>query len=131
LSTLFKELKLNLKATISFLLPLKIRYFIFGFVFAFLFVFLPLQGYIWFRELPNPSLLIEKGYNRSTKIVDRNDELLYEIYVDRKYNPVELNQIPEHVIQSTLAIEDEKFYSHVGFRIDSIFRAAKETLLKR
>jgi 1A family penicillin-binding protein len=57
--------------------------------------------------------------------------LLYEIYVDRKYDPVPLVEIPNHLIQATLSIEDDSFYEHRGFRPLSILRAAKSTIIDK
>jgi 1A family penicillin-binding protein len=109
---------------------MKLRIFTFGMLFSFTFIFVPYQIWVWYTQLPSPGLLVEYGKNRSTKILDRNGRLLYEIYVDRKYNPVTLKEIPDHVVHATLAIEDDQFYTHRGFRVDSIMRAAKATVLE-
>jgi 1A family penicillin-binding protein len=108
---------------------IKARVFILGVAFTLFFIVAPLRVYSWYRELPNPDLLVDKGNNRPTRILDRNGQLLYEIYSDRRYDPVSLDQIPPHVIQSTLAIEDSEFFNHRGFRPLSIMRAAKATIL--
>lgn len=102
-----------------------------GFAAAIVFVFIPSIVGKWLRELPNPELLVVDGSAKSTKILDRNGKLLYEIYVDKNYDPVRLDKIPKHVKNATLAVEDATFYSHVGFRPESMLRAAKETLFKK
>jgi len=102
--------------------------FIFGILFAYTFIFLPYTIYSWYADLPSPELLSQIK-NKSTKILDRNGRLLYEIYIDRNYDPVKLSQIPQHVIQATIAIEDDTFYNHAGIRPVSMLRAAKETIL--
>jgi len=94
-------------------------------VFAFLFIFLPYEIYVLAQDLPSTDLLIEKENRRSTKILDRKGSLLYEIYEERKYEPIILEQIPQQTIDATLAIEDDRFYEHNGFRVDSMFRALK------
>ena len=99
--------------------------FLSGCMFAFLFIFLPYEIYVLAQDLPSTDLLIENENHRSTKILDRNGNLLYEIYEDRKYEPVVLGQIPQQVLDATLAIEDDRFYEHRGFRVDSMFRALK------
>jgi 1A family penicillin-binding protein len=106
------------------------RSFFFGGVVVTLFAFVPLEFYRWFRELPNPdSLIAESVGNKSTKILDRNGRLLYEIYVDKEFTPVKLTQIPQAVLNATIAVEDATFYEHHGVRLDSIIRASRNTLL--
>ncbi|MBW6441285.1 PBP1A family penicillin-binding protein [Patescibacteria group bacterium] len=104
--------------------------FVFGAIFSIIFIFVPFVVFTWFRELPSPDLLIVEANRKSTRILDRNGELLYEIYVDRNYNPVEIEQIPNFVIQATLAVEDDKFYEHNGVRLDSIIRATKKIIFE-
>jgi len=100
-----------------------------GVLFTIVFVFLPIQISRWFRELPNPSLLVIDASRRSTRILDRNRELLYEIYVDRNFDPVRISQIPDFIINATIAAEDENFYTHPGIDVRAIIRAARETVL--
>ena len=100
--------------------------FLAGIVFSFIFIYLPLSAYNWYRNLPQP-VLLSQITNKSTKILDRKGRLLYEIYVDRKYDPVQLSDVPRNVIDSTLAIEDSGFYNHRGIRPLSIIRATKAT----
>jgi penicillin-binding protein 1C len=100
--------------------------FLVGFFGAIFFVMVPYELSVWFRDLPKTDLIVSETSRRSTRIFDRNGKLLYEIYVDRKYDPVELEQIPEVVKEATLAVEDEGFYSHGGFRVVSMGKAAYE-----
>ena len=79
-----------------------ILYFTFGIAFAIFFIVSPIVIYTWFRALPKPELLISQGTNQTTKFLDRNGKLLYEVYVDRKYIPIPLDSIPEHVVQANL-----------------------------
>ncbi|MCG2691698.1 transglycosylase domain-containing protein, partial [Microgenomates group bacterium] len=51
----------------------------------------------------------------STKILDRNGELLYDVFADQRRTPVTLDQVPLTLRQATIAIEDKNFYSHQGF----------------
>jgi membrane peptidoglycan carboxypeptidase len=59
----------------------------------------------------------------STKIYDRNGELLFKIYKDVNRTPVSLDQIPIQVRLATLAAEDAEFYQHLGFSVRGIMRA--------
>lgn len=101
----------------------KILYFGMGAVIAFVFVYVPSLSYIFLSELPQPTELASGYIPKTTKIYDRNDQLLYEIYVNQNRSVVRLEQIPLHLRQATIAIEDKDFYSHPGFDIRGISRA--------
>ncbi|MEJ2441656.1 MAG: transglycosylase domain-containing protein [Patescibacteria group bacterium] len=75
------------------------------------------------KDLPSPEELITRDQEISTKIYDRNGELLFKIYKDQNRTPVSLEQIPIHVRLATLAAEDAEFYQHLGFSIRGIIRA--------
>src|SRR3989344_8865057 len=64
----------------------------------------------------------------STKILDRNGKLIYEIFADQRRTPVKIDDLPSYVIKATIAIEDKDFYHHPGFDIAGIVRAAYKTL---
>ncbi len=104
------------------------KFFFSGVFLTLLFILLPYQTYIWLSNLPNPNLLSRRDLQVTTKIYDRNDALLYEIYADQNRTPVKLSDIPSHVVNATIAIEDREFYSHQGFSVKGMFRAARETL---
>ena len=107
----------------------KIRLFLLGALITLLFVFVPYVVHSWFKELPSPEMLtIEQKYG-PTQILDRNGVLLYEIYADKKYDPVKLDRIPENAIDATIAVEDSLFYIHGGLRPDSILRAFRKTFM--
>jgi len=75
------------------------------------------------RELPSPRNLANSPFAVSTKIYDRNDKLLYEIFADQNRTPISLDQLPPYVKQATIAIEDRDFYKHQGFALSGIGRA--------
>lgn len=80
------------------------------------------------RGLPSPKELTNRTPEVSTKIYDRNGNLLYKIYKDKNRTVVPLTQIPPHVRMATLAAEDAEFYSHPGFSIRGIFRALVQNI---
>ena len=84
-----------------------------------------------FADLPSVNSLKDyKVMPLSTHIYDRNHTLLYEIYRDQNRTPVSLKDLPKHVAQATIAIEDKDFYKHSGISIFSgMVRAAKDMLL--
>ncbi len=82
------------------------------------FVILPLLAY----DLPSPDKIVRReGF--STKILDRNAKVLYDIYSDQKRIPITIDQAPKYLRQATIAIEDKNFYKHQGFDPIGIFRA--------
>jgi penicillin-binding protein 1A len=59
-----------------------------------------------------------------TKLYDIKGRLITEFFSEEKRNPVSINQLPPHLIGAFLTREDETFYSHRGFTLKSIARAA-------
>lgn len=72
--------------------------------------------------LPNPSRLIIYEATESTKVFDRNGEVLYDIFNQKRRSNIEFEDIPEVVKQATIAIEDKNFYHHNGFDITGFLR---------
>jgi 1A family penicillin-binding protein len=85
----------------------------------------------WFilRDLPSPARLNNlSAYPVSTKILDRNGQLLYEIYDSQNRTPIKISDLPKYVTEATIAIEDKNFYTHHGFDTGGILRAGFNTL---
>lgn len=76
-----------------------------------------------FQDLPNPEELVLKDPRVTTRILDRNGEVLFRLYEDENRTLVRLSEIPLSAIQATIAIEDKDFYNHHGFSIRGISRA--------
>jgi penicillin-binding protein 1C len=90
-----------------------------------------LLGYFSFNifyGLPNPNKLTDRDQAVSTKIYDRQGQLLYKIYRNQNRTLIKLEEVPLSVIQATIAVEDAEFYSHRGFSWKGIFRAALKNL---
>ncbi|MDP3955238.1 MAG: PBP1A family penicillin-binding protein [bacterium] len=87
--------------------------------------------FIWYaRDLPEPGKIVRsEGF--STKIYDRNDSLLYDIFSNQRRTPVELDQIPLYLRQATIAIEDKDFYKHGGFDTKGYLRAIYNIIVHR
>jgi 1A family penicillin-binding protein len=78
--------------------------------FVFLFFVLPLLAF----NLPSPDKIVRtQGF--STKILDRNGNLLYDVYANQNRTPVVLANIPLYLRQATISVEDKNFYTHNGF----------------
>ncbi|MBP9819781.1 transglycosylase domain-containing protein [Candidatus Woesebacteria bacterium] len=101
-----------------------VRVFLIG-----LFVALVVATLYLLKDLPSPRrLTTADNFAVSTQIFDRNGKLLYEIYADENRTPIALKDLPPHVWQAAIAIEDKNFYKHFGFDISGIVRATIATL---
>lgn len=59
-----------------------------------------------------------------TKLYDIKGRLITEFFSEEKRNPVSISELPPHLIGAFLTREDKTFYSHRGFTLRSIARAA-------
>jgi len=66
-----------------------------------------------------------------TKLLDINGTLITEFSADEKREMVQLSELPRHLIHAALAREDPTFYSHRGFSVKGIARAAFGKLIGR
>lgn len=82
---------------------------------------------ILLKDVPNPSKLTKNPAPVSTKILDRNGSLLYEVYTEQNRTPIKIKDLPPYVAQATIAIEDKNFYHHHGLDLTGIIRAAINT----
>ncbi len=80
------------------------------------------------KDIPSPAKLIKKPAPQSTKILDRNQKLLYEVYSEYRRTPIPFETIPQDVKNATIAIEDKNFYHHHGLDTLAIIRATFNTL---
>ncbi len=89
-----------------------------------------LAGFFYLlRDLPSPTKLqTGDSYAVSSQIFDRNGVLLYEIIGDEHRIPIKLADLPEHVTQAVVAIEDKNFYTHWGFDVAGIVRALRANI---
>ena len=98
-------------------------------------VFLSLNTYFLildtiFKDLPSPQKLSKQEQILTTKIYDRNYQLLYKIFRGENRTPVKLADLPRPFIYATIAIEDKDFYRHRGLSPRGILRAAYLYLFK-
>ncbi len=76
-----------------------------------------------FKDLPSPSRLGKNVFPVSTKIYDRNGNLLYDIFANQNRTPIKLSELPPYVKEATISVEDKDFYKHRGLAITGIARA--------
>lgn len=84
--------------------------------------------YFIFEGLPEVSELTGKPLAASSSIVDRNGTELYSLYDDENRTIVPLSKISTQLIQATIAIEDQTFFTHHGFSPKGIARAVKSNV---
>ena len=80
-------------------------------------------------NLPDPTQIESFSPKESSKIFDRNGNLLYEIQGEEKRTIIPLDEIPKKLILATIAIEDRNFFSHPAFDVRSILRAILYNIL--
>lgn len=73
--------------------------------------------YLKQQDLPASSI------SQASQLVDRNGELISYFHTGVNRRAVSLSEMSPYVIQATLAIEDQRFYSHFGFDIKGLARA--------
>ena len=84
------------------------------------------------KDLPSPTSLGNYDIPLATKIYDRNEKLLFDIYADENRTAVPLDQIPKYVQNATIAIEDKDFYRHQGVNpIGGMLRAIMATVTRK
>ena len=126
----FPKLSWHLVKTARMLLRFFVR---FWYIWALLFIsFCVVFWYFILRDLPSPDKLANYELPLATKIYDRNGALLYEIFADQNRTLITLDQIPKHLRQATIAIEDKEFYRHAGVNpVGGVLRAVKSGIEKQ
>jgi 1A family penicillin-binding protein len=96
-----------------------------GLVFLVLGILLVSFSIIWVATLRVPDFksFDERKVARSTKIYDRNDELLFDIHQDIKRTVIPFEEMGDAIKDATLAIEDKDFYKHKGVQPRAFIRA--------
>lgn len=77
-----------------------------------------------FASIPAVDTIRNRVVGESTKIYDRTgDVLLYDVHGSMRRTEVPLEEISPYIRNATVAIEDDSFYQHFGFRPLSFMRA--------
>ncbi len=101
-----------------------------GFFLIFSLLALILYTITLYKELPSEDELQNFTPILSTKILDRNDKLITELFTEKR-TWIKFNDIPQNLIKATLAIEDHNFYHHWGINPKRIIKAAFDNITKR
>lgn len=119
--SLLPKLKISKVKLASFIAVLVLFMVIFGFLAS-------IGLFAWYaKDLPQPDKIADfKGL--STIIYARDGEPLYDIYAEQNLVPVKLEEVPKHLLDATIAIEDKDFFTHKGFSLRGMLRAAIKTV---
>ncbi|HUW40529.1 MAG TPA: PBP1A family penicillin-binding protein [Rectinemataceae bacterium] len=66
-----------------------------------------------------------------TRILDIKGRLITEFFSDEKREMISIKEVPRYFIDALITREDQSFYSHHGFTVKGIVRAALGVLLHR
>lgn len=72
---------------------------------------------------PLPESARPSGVDASLRVTDRSGVLLREIYPEGRNHPVGLDQVNPTVVEALIAVEDQRFYRHIGVDAPAILRA--------
>jgi 1A family penicillin-binding protein len=77
------------------------------------------------HDLPDPKSIPEKLHLPSVQIQDRNGFLLYEDLgeLSVRHRPIRYEELPECIINATVATEDHSFFTNPGFDLKAMLRA--------
>lgn len=78
--------------------------------------------YYFYRQLPPVDNLDKFQPNLVTNVFGDDDKLIGSFYVERRIY-TKLDQIPKHLHQAIIAVEDSRFYEHRGVDYIGILRA--------
>ncbi|MEM7381257.1 MAG: biosynthetic peptidoglycan transglycosylase [Bacteroidota bacterium] len=81
-------------------------------------------------KIPDTDELANLQYQQASEIYSRDSVLIGKYFLyDRQ--PISSEDIPQHLADALVAIEDERFYEHSGVDYRSLFRVAFKTVLLR
>ena len=89
--------------------------------------FLSVRLGLW-GKLPSKSELSTFHYYRASEVYSSDSVLIGKYYLNDQ-QPIPFNNIPEHVLNALIAIEDERFYDHSGIDYRSLIRVVVKTIL--
>ncbi|HEV3472901.1 MAG TPA: transglycosylase domain-containing protein [Actinomycetota bacterium] len=67
--------------------------------------------------------LLPPDLAQSSKIYDRDKRLITTLHEEQNRTIIPLSQVPKHVQEAVIAIEDQRFYEHDGVDVRAILRA--------
>ncbi len=88
---------------------------------------------LWLRCGPLPDGFLDEGRHQSVRVTDRAGRLLYESLSGREARSawLKVEELPQPLVNATVAIEDHRFFRHPGLDPMAIARAALVDLRAR
>ena len=81
----------------------------------------------WTKELDSSVAALDEVPERqifeTSRILDRKGNQLWEIFGEGKRTRIPLGQIPDYMIQASIAVEDDTFYDNAGVDLPSLLAA--------
>lgn len=80
----------------------------------------------WLRCGPLPKGFLDEGPRKSVRVTDRSGRLLYESLSEREARSawLKVEELPQTLVDATVAVEDHRFFVHPGLDPIAIGRAA-------
>lgn len=104
-----------------------IKYALFGVVG---FTLLIILYFFWVsRDLPSPGEIATPDIKDSTRILDKDGNLLYSVYEDYNRIYVPIDQIPDTLEKATIAVEEKDFYTNKGYSVMGYLRVVKDVII--
>lgn len=80
--------------------------------------------FAWYaKDLPTPGKIKKLKPIESSKIMDREGNVLYSLYGEQRRTIIEQKNMPDNIRKATIAMEDKDFYKHHGVDFKGIIRA--------
>jgi penicillin-binding protein 1A len=73
--------------------------------------------------LPNLKDALEQAPAQTTKVYAADGSLITELHAEENREVIPLSDVPQHVRDAVVAVEDARFYSHPGIDLQGILRA--------
>ena len=90
---------------------------------------LAVAGIVFYLQMQLPSVEVLKDVHMQVPLrVYTSDEKLIAEYGTQRRIPVKLEDVPQQMVNAVLAIEDHRFYEHVGVDLRGLMRAGMHVI---
>lgn len=80
------------------------------------------------RNIQNTEKLGEYNPSLPSIVLDRNGDLITELFSEEKRDIVTVEELPKHLIYAFITREDQDFFRHKGFSLRGLLRAVLNTI---